>query len=213
MLSWVVKFTTQLVIKNAIVMTKDSLTSLISNLKSPGGPHKSRRNVPENSKLELMLKLKLQECRQLMIHPLYRLSLLQLRLEFNLLNKPTFKLRNQPKLKLQKELLPTRLLLKQLLLLKQRERKNFLLRDKREKQSIRLLWLLLQLQLRLLLSQLPLLKEESYLKKPKRQRNRQSKLRLLPLLLLNKKRLKLSWLNRRLNMKLIKKLKKLLRKR
>jgi hypothetical protein len=103
-----------------------------------------------------------------MIHPLYRLSLLQLRLEFNLLNKLTFKLRNQPKLKLQKELLPTRLLLKQLLLLKLRERKNFLLRDKREKQSIRLLWLLLQLQLRLLLSQLPLLKEESYLKKPKR---------------------------------------------
>jgi len=98
-------------------------------------------------------------------------------------------------------------------LLKLRERKNFLLRDKREKQSIRLLWLLLQLQLRLLLSQLPLLKEESYLKKPKRQRNKQSKLRLLPLLLLNKKRLKCSWLNRRLNMKLIKKLKKLLRKR
>jgi len=98
-------------------------------------------------------------------------------------------------------------------LLKLRERKNFLLRDKKEKQSIRLLWLLLQLQLRLLLSQLPLLKEKSYLKKPKRQRNKQSKLRLLPLLLLNKKRLKCSWLNRRLNMKLIKKLKKLLRKR
>ena len=51
------------------------------------------------------------------------------------------------------------------------------------------------------------------LKKPKRQRNKQLKLRLLPLLLLNKKRLKCSWLNRRLNMKLIKKLKKLLRKR
>ena len=64
------KFTTLWVNKNAIVTTRDSLILLISNLKSPGGPHKSRRDVPENSKLELMLKLKLQECRQLMIHPL-----------------------------------------------------------------------------------------------------------------------------------------------
>lgn len=174
----------------------------MSHLKSNGGEQKLKRKKPEKHKLLLMLKLKLLDSRQLMILPLWRLSQPLLKLELSLLSKHTSKLKKLPKLKLKKEQLLTKLLLKPLPKLKLRERKSFTLQNKREKQSIKLLWLLLQLQLRLLPRKLLLLKEESYLRLPKRPRKKQSRPRSLLLLQKSKRRMKPLWLNRKLNMKL-----------